>query len=1393
MNKSPEVHAATRADGNFRLVQPRQSLPFTGERMTSSVQGQIEFEHLHRYCIARDLCDGLDVLDVASGEGYGAAILAGLARSVVGVEIDQESVDHARAHYASDKLHFLCGDAMALPLEDASIDLVVSFETLEHLADQARFLAEVRRVLRPSGMLLVSTPERMVYSAAGSDPNPYHVLELTEAEFCTLLSRHFASSQVLRQRPVLGSLVSGVEPRWRSYERRSSEVIEATSGLARPHYLLGLAGDGDLPALASSAYFDRRRVHDVMEAVSQLPLARAQLEAVIAERNVVREEVAELGEALAAAQAEASRHGAEAQALAEALAAERRQREAAETLQRRTLMERDEARRGGASALEAAIRQQRDSARSQLARHEAEAHARLHAVQQARERAEAHEAHLLSLLHGIHTSTSWRALGPLRWFGHRYPGAARMLGRGVKLTWWTVTLQLGTRYQQWRQNQARLRLVTQAPPPVAAPPTTLVPAPEDPAAPMPLAPAVVHAPEPAPARRDLLDTFLNLHGDLPIAFPAIAAPTVSIIIPAYRGLKDLEACLRSLVATREGEPSFEVVLVDDDPTDPVLADIPESPGLVRLSNPENLGFLRTCNLGAATARGRYLCFLNSDTLVQAGWLTALVDVVQTVPRTGLVGGMLLNRDGTVQDAGWRILGNGWGYPIGRNASAQDGAYTYRRPVDCVTGACFLVAREVFDALEGFDEHYAPAFYEEFDLAFRARARGLSVIYEPRCRVVHLGSASYGAEARDLLSTANHAKFTARFSETLRKHPWDRGDPFELRHAAGEGPLLLVVDHAVPRPDRHAGDVTMFRYLDLMATAGWRVVFAPMDGVAEGAAAEALETRGIELVRAPKTVEDWLEAHGRHLHAVWLARPDVAQRMIGSVRAHSSAMLAYYTHDLHHQRIRREAQVRGDPTLHAEADQMEALETAIFREVDRVTTPSEAEAAVIRALVPGREVVAIPPYFYEDNEIRAHDAAHFAARRDVVFVGGFPHTPNVDAALLLVNEVMPEVWREEPEARVVLVGYAPPPEVQSLAGPRVVVTGHVPSVEPYLEQARLNLAPLRYGAGVKGKVVQALQHGVPVVTTAVGGEGIGLQAGVDALLEESSVALGAAALALLRDANRCAAQSEAGAALVRRRFSRTAGRRAAAAVFNTPRCTVCGSAKLVQIDGDALRESIRCTCCYALGRSQAVAQVLLDRFGTGAQESLAELLRTAPQLRVHELGFVGGIADTLRGWSGYSTSEYFDDVPLGSPGPYGVRCEDVTRLTYADESFDIVLSQDVMEHVPDPRQGFAETFRVLRPGGAHIFTIPQDRDLRHSVTRTRLGPAGLEHLLPAAYHGDPVRQEGALVFTDFGLDVPDLMERAGFRLQEHEVQLPGADVPLRVFEAVKPDTAERVRA
>jgi O-antigen biosynthesis protein len=274
-------------DGNFRVLLPAQSLEFTGERMTTAVDGVTAFEHFHRYCLARDLCPGLDVLDVASGEGYGSAILAGVARSVVGVEIDAGTVGHAQETYRIDTLRFIQGSAIDLPLEDACVDVVVSFETLEHVRQHDQFMHEVKRVLRPGGILIVSTPDRSVYSGRLESFNQYHLLELIETEFEALLRTHFLQVVIFHQRAILGSLIAAKqnEGPWRTYERRAPEYIEASNGLSRSPYLIGVVSDGDPPHVGSSAYFDQRGVGETVSAFMRAP----SLEALATERERERD------------------------------------------------------------------------------------------------------------------------------------------------------------------------------------------------------------------------------------------------------------------------------------------------------------------------------------------------------------------------------------------------------------------------------------------------------------------------------------------------------------------------------------------------------------------------------------------------------------------------------------------------------------------------------------------------------------------------------------------------------------------------------------------------------------------------------------------------------------------------------------------------------------------------------------------------------------------------------------------------------------------------------------------------------------------------------------------------------------------------------------------------
>jgi FkbM family methyltransferase len=1265
----------TRADGYFHVPRPGTPLVFTGERMTSAVEGQIEFEHYHRYCLARDLCVGRDVLDVASGEGYGSALLAGVAASVTGVEIDDAAVSHAAANYAKPNLRFLQGNACALPMPDESVDVVVSFETLEHVADQAQFLEEVRRVLRLGGLFVVSTPDRAVYSAPGSDPNPHHVLELTDPEFRALLQASFSHVDIVAQRPVLGSLLAARHTReWRSYERRSEDIIEATNGLARAHYLVALASDAPLPEIPSSVYLDRRRVHDVMQGLLRLSQAEAELAR-------ARESATPL--------AQARLRAAETRVIELV-----REREAAEVAAVRAAEASDAAGRRAAEAVAAAE----------------------DAAEQARRARDA-----------VIYSTSWRLLSPLRAFGTRYPSAAHALRRSTKLVFWTLTLQIGHRYAGWRRERARLASSSVADPSAdaEAPAAKSRPSESEPSRPR------AHLPI-----RNLRASFNDWHGRAPIYFPPVEAPDVTVVIPVHRGQADLENCLRSLAVHRATEPPFEVILVDDCPDESVLWSIPDSGGLIKLANAQNLGFLQTCNRGAAAARGRFICFLNSDTIVSAGWLSALVAALQEVRGAAIAGGMLLNIDGTIQSAGWRILRNGWGYSVGAGADPNDGAYTYRHPVDCVTGACILVSREVFAQLDGFDPSYSPAFYEEFDLAFRARAQGLKAVYAPDSRVVHLGSASYGADRRDELSSINQAKFVQRFADVLRRQPADAEDEFLLRHPPADGPVLLVVEKEIPQPDRHAGDVTMSRYLSILVTAGWQVVYGAMEGPTSGPHAEAIERQGIELIRSPATIEGWLKQNGRHVHEVWLARPEIAAQMIGLVRANTTARIAYYTHDLHHVRLAREADILHDAALRAQAALVAETECTIFRSVDCVMSPSRDEAAIIRGLAPVTPVAVLPPYYYEEDEIRARDADHFAGLSDVVFVGGFPHTPNVDAAIFIANEIMPLVWRRFPDTRLVLVGYAPPPAVAALASARVTVTGQVPKVEPFLERARVVLAALRYGAGVKGKTVDALRQGVPVVATSIGAEGIGIEPGRHAIVADDARSLAAGVVELLRDPHRCAGLSTAGAELVRERFSRAAARAAIGEVFRTPRCAICGSADLMVPPADDFGDATVCGGCLATGRTEALGRVLLERLARHGDGSLAEAARHHPHLRVHQLGSAGAVSDTLRGEPWFTVSEVVENLPLEAREPDKSRLPSLSRLSFADASFDLLISQDIMDPLADPFYGFTETARLLRPGGSHIF-VPQrydsaarlDSDERSAAALAALGLRLIVHDLP----------------------------------------------------------------
>lgn len=253
----------------FRRVLPSNALEWTGERLTTATTGQVEVEHLHRYFLARELCRGLDVLDVAAGEGYGAALLAQTARSVTGVEVSADAITHAARTYRDNHARFVRGDARRLPLSNGSIDAVVSFETIEHFFEHDEFVTEVKRVLRPGGRLILSSPERDVYSPSGSSANPYHVRELSRTELDSLLHRFFGHVHIMAQRPAFGSVLVGEETGavpWMTFEKRGPDYFEATPGLPRAVYLLAVASDQPVSDVPSSLYIETSAIEPMQDA-----------------------------------------------------------------------------------------------------------------------------------------------------------------------------------------------------------------------------------------------------------------------------------------------------------------------------------------------------------------------------------------------------------------------------------------------------------------------------------------------------------------------------------------------------------------------------------------------------------------------------------------------------------------------------------------------------------------------------------------------------------------------------------------------------------------------------------------------------------------------------------------------------------------------------------------------------------------------------------------------------------------------------------------------------------------------------------------------------------------------------------------------------------------------
>ncbi len=565
---------------------------------------------------------------------------------------------------------------------------------------------------------------------------------------------------------------------------------------------------------------------------------------------------------------------------------------------------------------------------------------------------------------------------------------------------------------------------------------------------------------------------------------------ISIVIPVFNHLAFTQACLASVREHPDGK-RFEVIVVDDGSSDDTSDVVGKIPGLTYLRNEGNLGFTNSCNRGAKIARGSFLLFLNNDIAVTPGWLSSLRETFDNEANAGLVGSKLICPDGRLQEAGGIVWRDGSGWNRGRSDDPEKPEYNFLCEVDYCSAACVMIPKSLFERVGGFDSKYSPAYYEDTDLAFKVRREGFKVLYQPFSVVVHYEGATGGT---DLLTGTkryqeiNRATFVATWAGLLAHQPRN-GDLASYHRMKPEQKRVLVIDHHLPMPDWDSGSLRMFQILKILHGLGHRVTFLPNYLGNIPPYDVELRKRGIEVVCHPyvASIEEYLKAHGSEFDAVVLSRCDVAHLHIANVRRHAPrSRVIFDTVDLHFLRDSREAEVTQNARAKQLAQEKQQVEYKIVAEADETWVVSGVEKEILLTSYPQKSIEIVSNIVDVPGSQRP-----FSMRSDILFIGNFQHKPNVDAVLFFAREIYPVVKRRLSTVKFYVIGDKAPPEVASLACSDVIVTGWQRDVRPYFDKVRLSVAPLRWGAGVKGKINQSMSFGVPVVGTSVAVEGMDL--------------------------------------------------------------------------------------------------------------------------------------------------------------------------------------------------------------------------------------------------------------------------------------------------------------
>ncbi len=585
-------------------------------------------------------------------------------------------------------------------------------------------------------------------------------------------------------------------------------------------------------------------------------------------------------------------------------------------------------------------------------------------------------------------------------------------------------------------------------------------------------------------------------------------PVVSVVIATYKQGELLRDCLASLHEVL-GPPGdfYEVILVINGAQFEWTNSLVEVlKGVEVIDSPINLGFSGGYNLGASKATGDYIVLLNDDTIVLPNWLEPMIDDIERLPNVGAVGSVNLSFDDTIEEAGSVIFSNGTTMGVGRDKPADDLEWDFVRECDYISASSMMLPREAWEAIGGLNIRFHPAYHEDVDLCLRLKEKGYRIIFEPRSKVRHHVSQSSDQFWKDMLMQHNRDYMAERWVNEYRENfpaplSWAEMD-FHVERAAQRArrvdKQVLLIDDLLPSVGIGAGFGRSVLLIEELVAANYAVSIAPTY-IANPRTSDALRELGVRVVT---NLEDYLARPEILYDVVVVSRQTNAKYLEVVRRLQPQAALVMDHESLYHVRIEREAAMATEPSeierLTQAAANAKAQENASMAAADLNVCISQDEADYVASVEGSAPALVIEPRVAQI----APTPGDLDGRRDMVFVAGWmagPASPNVDALRWFVDEVLPSVRKEVPWATVGVTGASPPWNVRDMVGDGVRVLGFVEDLRPLYASARAVIAPIRFGAGVKLKTVEALEYGVPTVATTIGAEGIELAGHADALI------------------------------------------------------------------------------------------------------------------------------------------------------------------------------------------------------------------------------------------------------------------------------------------------------